>query len=84
MREDAMHARCMGMLLGWCARNMHLCITFMCGVSRLGNFVWEASDTRSFSHAHAIGEVHQYDTTQVDNSSNSVNVKLHVMPLVHM
>jgi hypothetical protein len=67
------------MLLEWRARNMHLRIAFVCGVRGLGNFVWEASNTRSFSHAHAMREVHQHDTTQVDNSSNNVNVKLRVM-----
>jgi hypothetical protein len=29
-------------------------------------------------------EVHQHDTTQADNSSNSVDVKLHIMQLVHV
>jgi hypothetical protein len=33
---------------------------------------------------HAMHEVHQHDTTQADNLSNSVNVKLRVMRLIHM
>jgi hypothetical protein len=69
----------MGMLLGWHARNMCSHIAFTRGMRGLGNFVWKASDMRSFSHAYAMREVYQHDTTQADNSSNSVDVKLHVM-----
>jgi hypothetical protein len=72
------------MLLKWHAQNMCLRIAFVHGMRGLGNFIWEASNTRSFSHAQATHKVHQYDTTQVDNSSNSVDVKLHVMRLIHV
>jgi hypothetical protein len=72
------------MLLGWRIRNMCLHIAFVHGVRGLGNFVWEASNTRSFSHVYATREIHQHDTTQADNSSNSVNVKLHITRLIHV
>jgi hypothetical protein len=74
----------MGMFLEWRARNMHLSIVFMCSVHGLGNFVWEASDMRSFSHMHAMGKVHQHDTTQADNSSNSVDMKLCITRLIYV
>jgi hypothetical protein len=76
------HSKCMGMLLEWHARNMRLRIAFMHGVHGFGNFVWEASNTRSFSHAHATRKIHQHDTTQVDNLSNSVDVKLRITQLI--
>jgi hypothetical protein len=57
---------------------MCLRIVFVRGMRGLGNFVWEASDTRLFLHVHTMCEVHQHDTTQVDNSSNSVDVKLRI------
>jgi hypothetical protein len=65
-------------------QNMCSHIAFVHGVCGIGNFVWEASDTRSFSHVHAIHKVHQHDTTQADNSSNSVDVKLRVTQLICM
>jgi hypothetical protein len=65
MHEDTMHAtprqyhsRHMGMLLEWHAQNIHSCITFMCGVRGLGNFVWEVRDMRSFLHVHVMCEVY--------------------------
>jgi uncharacterized ubiquitin-like protein YukD len=52
-------------------------------IHRLGNFVWETSDTVIFT-THAMCKVHQHDTIQADNSSNSVDAKLHVTGLVHV
>jgi hypothetical protein len=63
---------------------MHSCIAFMCSVYGLSNFVWEASDMRSFLHVHTIHKVHQHNTMQADNSSNSVDMKLHFTQLVRV
>jgi hypothetical protein len=84
MASRLYHLKCMGMLLEWCAQNMHLNITFMHGMHGLSNFVWKASDTRLFSHAHAMDEVYQHDIIQADNLSNSVDMKLHITRLVCM
>jgi hypothetical protein len=82
MTPQLYHSRCMDILLGWYAQNMHSHIAFTCGMHRLGNFVWETSNIRSFLYTHATHKIHQHDTTQANNSSNSVDVKLCIMQLV--
>jgi hypothetical protein len=57
----------------------HSCVTCMDLATLYGKQV-----TRGHFHMHTQREVHQYNTMQADNLSNSVDVKLHIMRLIHV